>query len=216
MQPSGLRQLMATGFRRLRHLGALEGLAVASSCECSRLVVLEHRWVSAQADSLVVAVVVALRLPLYAVPALTVAMTTADVVTEDFVQLRQLGLWMRMRMLCNWGISYLFRMPRFHLQRFPASLRWRGVKVSFPRQVARAVTEDVVAGMSVRAVVLAVCMDLKEHLMLQCIHESVCVGSRPRVVVVGKRPGPARCRVPYWQDASPWRRKKSRVTAEAA
>jgi hypothetical protein len=212
MQPSGLRQLMVTGFRRLRHLGALEGLAVASSCECSCLVVLEHRWVSAQADSLVVAVVVALRLPLYAVPALTVAMTTADVVTEDFVQLRRLGLWM----LCNLGISYLFRRPRFHLQRFPASSRWRGVKVSFPRQVARVVTEGVVAGMSVRAAVLAVCMDLKEHLVQQCIHESVYVGSRPRVVVVGKRPGPARCRVPYWQDASPWRRKKSRVTAEAA
>jgi hypothetical protein len=45
-----------------------------------------------QGGSLVVAVVVALRLPLYAVLALVVAKMTGDVVTEDFEQLRLLVL----------------------------------------------------------------------------------------------------------------------------
>jgi hypothetical protein len=84
-----LRQLTVTGCHRLQHLGASVELAVASSCASLRLV-LEHRRLAAQAGLLVVAVVVAWRLPLYAVPVLTAAMTIADVVTEDFEQLRLL------------------------------------------------------------------------------------------------------------------------------
>ena len=50
----------------------------------------------------------------------------------------------------------------------------------------------------------------------QRIHGRERADSRLKRVVVGRRPVPARCRVPYWQDASPWRRRKSRGTAEAA
>jgi hypothetical protein len=88
MQLSVRKQLMVTGYHRLQHLGALGEWVVASSC--GNLVVLKCRRVFVQPDSLVVVVVVAWRLPLYAVLALTAVMMIADVVTEDFVQLQPL------------------------------------------------------------------------------------------------------------------------------
>jgi hypothetical protein len=76
------------------------------------------------------------------------------------------------------------------------------------------VTEDVLAGTGALAAVSGVCMCGKEHWVARSCEVVSVVGSRPRAVVVGKRPGPARCRVPYWQDAWPWRRRRSRVTTE--
>jgi hypothetical protein len=77
-----------------------------------------------------------------------------------------------------------------------------------------AATEGVPAGRC--AAVVGVCRGWRAHLGRRML-VGVCVDSRLRRVVVGKPPGPVRCRVPYLLDASPWRRrKKSRVTTEAA
>jgi hypothetical protein len=78
-------------------------------------------------------------------------------------------------------------------------------------QVGKVGTEDALVGMTVAAVVE--CMGSLGHLVRR-MHEGVRVGSMSRTVVVGKPPVLLRCRVPCLQDASPWRRKKSRVTAE--
>jgi hypothetical protein len=67
----------------------------------------------------------------------------------------------------------------------------------------------------IRAAQIAVYMDSVGR-WEQRIHGRECAGSRLKQAAVGKRPVPARCRVPYWRDASPWRRRKSRGTAEAA
>jgi hypothetical protein len=75
------------------------------------------------------------------------------------------------------------------------------------------VIEGVSAGKCVALAV--VCMGSREHLVRRT-HGVVCAGSMLRMVVAGKRPVPVRCRVPCLPDASPWRRRKSRVTTEAA
>jgi hypothetical protein len=87
MQPSGSKQRMASGCRPRRHLNAWVELGEASSWACCRFGVLQCRWECAQDGSLASETV----LPLYAVPALVVAMTTVDVVTEGLWQLRLLG-----------------------------------------------------------------------------------------------------------------------------
>ena len=75
------------------------------------------------------------------------------------------------------------------------------------------VTVDVVVGTGVPAGAVVVCMCLRER-WAQGIHEYVCVGSMLKEGDVGRLHGRVRCRVPYWLDASPWRRTESRVTAE--
>jgi hypothetical protein len=161
-----------------------------------------------------VAVVVALRLDLCAVhvPALVVAKTTDDVVTGDFGQLRLLGLSVFGFGRCALhGSSYLCRKSCVHHQQFPASSRLREVKASSLLLVAMGVTGgvlfgrkvDVVAGLAAEVVE---CRDLKGR-WGQCSHVHVRVDSMRRRVVVGRLPVPARCRVPYWQDASPWSKR---------
>jgi hypothetical protein len=148
--------------------------------------------------------------PLYVVPVAVVAMTTVDVVTEGLWQLRLLGPGVARFMLDS---SYLIRKQCFHHQQSRADSRLREEMASSPRQVVREGTEDVLAGTG--TAVLAVCMGSAGH-WGQSILEGVCFGSRWRKVVAGKPPVPGRCRVPYWRDAWPWGRAKSRVTTEAA
>jgi hypothetical protein len=62
---------------------------------------------------------------------------------------------------------------------------------------------DVVAGVAAEVVE---CRDLKGR-WGQRSHVHVRVDSMRRRVVVGRLPVPARCRVPYWQDASPWSKR---------
>jgi hypothetical protein len=109
--------------------------------------------------------------------------------------------------------SYLFRERRFHCLQSRAGSRWRAVRVS-SRRVARVVTGDGRAGTDapVAVSVSGVCMCGRERWVARSCEVVCVVGSRPKAVVVGKRPGPARCRAPYWQDAWPWRRRRSRVT----
>jgi hypothetical protein len=76
------------------------------------------------------------------------------------------------------------------------------------------VTEGVPAGMGAPVAVSGGRMCVRERWVPRSREVVRVVGSRPRAVVVGKRPDPARCRVPYWQDAWPWRRRRSRVTTE--
>lgn len=76
-----------------------------------------------------------------------------------------------------------------------------------------AVTEDVLVGTKAVVVVVAavvvvvvvavlvVCTDLSQ--LGQRSHEGVNVGSKLKRAVAGRHPGPVRCRVPYWRDASP-------------
>jgi hypothetical protein len=88
MQLSEWKQRKVSGCRRRRHLDAWVEWVVESSGACCRPGVLQCRQQCAQRGSLVSEVVV----PLYAVPASVVAMTTVGVVTEGFGQLRLLGL----------------------------------------------------------------------------------------------------------------------------
>jgi hypothetical protein len=82
-------------------------------------------------------------------------------------------------------------------------------------QAVKVVIEDELAGMGGRADMLVERTNSMQHLV-QDIHDVVCAGSRRRREVVGTPHVPVRCRVPYWRVASPSRRSKSRVTAEAA
>jgi hypothetical protein len=148
--------------------------------------------------------------PLYAVPALVVAMTTGGVVTEGSGQLRRLAAGVEKLMLDK---SYLIRTQCSRHQQSRGGSRWREETASSPRRVVKAATEDVPAGTG--TAVLAVCMGSGGQ-WAQSILLGVCAGSRLRRAVVGRRPARGRCRVPYWQDAWPWGRTKSRVTTGAA
>jgi hypothetical protein len=148
--------------------------------------------------------------PLYVVPALVVATTTGGVVIEGSGQLRLLEPGVGEMILDK---SYLIRTQCCRHQQSQEGSRLREETASSPRRVVRAAIGDVPAGTG--TVVLAVCMGSAGQ-WAQSILLSVCVGSRPRRGVVGRRPARGRCRVPYWQDAWPWGRTKSRVTAGAA
>jgi hypothetical protein len=97
------------------------------------------------------------------------------------------------------------------------------VRASSPLLVAKAATEDAVAsvGVVVADVVLGVGivgrlavgvrvvvpgMRRQQHPTWH-IHEAAVAGSRPGAVGAGTPLGPERCRVPYWRDALPWRRR---------
>jgi hypothetical protein len=148
--------------------------------------------------------------PLYAAPALVVATTTGGVVTEGSGQLRPLGPGVGEMMLDK---SYLIRTQCCRRQQSQEGSRLKEEMASSPRRVVRAAIGGVPAGMD--TAVVAVCMGSAGQ-WVQSTLLDVCVGSRPRRAVVGRRPARGRCRVPYWQDAWPWGRTKSRVTAGTA
>ena len=219
MRLSESMQLKARGCRHQRHLYALGALAAKSSCGSSlRRMVLSRRGMSVHsAIPAGVTVQVVAWLPfLRAGFGLIAAKLIVDAVTVDFGQLRLLevirGTW------DSW-CSYLFRKPRFHRLQSRASWRWREVMVSSQTlQAAMVGTADVLfdTGDAVVAVVvgivvvaagvvpaaLVVCRDSRSHLG-QRSHERVNVDNKLKRAVAGRRPGPERYRVPYWQDASP-------------
>ena len=113
------------------------------------------------------------------------------------------------------GTYWLLTQPSHH-QRTRADLRLRAATASAPLQAGTAVTVAVVAGTGTRPAVGVRCRAWAQRRSTQDNHEAAVAGSRPSVVVAGTPRAPVHCRVPCWQDALPWRKFKSRGTAEAA
>lgn len=113
------------------------------------------------------------------------------------------------------GTYQLLKQASHHRQ-IRGDWRLKAATASAPRLVAMAVTAAVVAGTDTRPAVGVRCREWARRWSTPGTHEAAVAGNRPTAVVAGTHRAPVRYRVPCWQDALPWRRFKSRGTAEAA